>query len=107
IRFAFTVPRVDVRGFDVVETANMPYVHIFPLALKCALAGKPLLVTWHEDRGDYWQGYVGRWKAPVYKAIEWLTGQMGTAVTATSRLTRDRLEHKRAKSGVELVACGI
>jgi glycosyltransferase involved in cell wall biosynthesis len=107
IRFALTVPRVDVSGYDVVETANMPYVHIFPLAVKCALAGKPLVVTWYEYWGDYWKGYVGRLKAPVYKAIEWLTGQLGTAVTATSRLTRERLELRRAKSGVELVACGI
>jgi glycosyltransferase involved in cell wall biosynthesis len=111
IRFALTVPRIDVRDFDVVETANMPYVHIFPLAVKCALAGKPLLVTWYEYWGDYWKGYVGRLKAPVYKAIEWCTGQMGTAVTATSRLTQERLaaqrRRKRWKGEVELVPCGI
>jgi glycosyltransferase involved in cell wall biosynthesis len=107
IRFALTVPRIDVRGFDVIETANMPYVHIFPLALKCALAGKPLLVTWYEYWGDYWKGYVGRLKAPVYKAIEWCTGQVGTAVTATSRLTQERLAAKRRRGGVELVPCGI
>src|SRR4051795_6069929 len=124
IRFALTVPRIDVRGFDVVETANMPYVHIFPLALKCALAGKPLLVTWYEYWGDYWQGDVGRLKAPgykaieggqgagghagvlkapVYKAIEWCTGQVGTAVTATSRLTQERLAAQRRRGGVDLV----
>ena len=107
IRFALTVPRIDVRGFDVVETANMPYIHVFPLALKCALAGKPLLVTWYEYWGDYWQRYVGRLKAPVYKAIEWCTGQLGTAVTATSRLTQERLAHQRRRGGVELVPCGI
>jgi glycosyltransferase involved in cell wall biosynthesis len=108
VRFAWTVPRVDVRGFDVVETANMPYVHIFPLALKCALAGKPLLVTWYEYWGPYWKGYVGRAKAPVYRAIEWLTGQLGTAVTATSQLTQERLARNRRRHGpVELVPCGI
>jgi len=107
IRFALTVPGIDVRDFDVIETANMPYVHIFPLALKCALAGKPLLVTWYEYWGDYWKGYVGRLKAPVYKAIEWCTGQVGTAVTATSRLTQERLAAKRRRGGVELVPCGI
>jgi glycosyltransferase involved in cell wall biosynthesis len=106
IRFALTVPRLDVRGYDVVETANMPYIHIFPLALKCRLAGKPLLVTWYEYWGDYWKGYVGRLKAPVYKAIEWCTGQVGTAVNATSRLTRDRLASKR-RGNVDLIACGI
>ena len=107
IRFAFTVPRVDVRGFDVVETANMPYVHILPLAVKCALAKRPLLVTWYEYWGDYWKGYVGRIKAPAYKAVEWLTGQLGTAVTATSELTRERLARNRRRGGVELVPCGI
>lgn len=107
IRFAATVPRIDVRGFDVVETANMPYVHVFPLAIKCALAGKPLLVTWYEYWDLYWKGYVGRWKAPVYRAIEWATGQIGTAVTATSRLTQERLAARRRRGGVELVPCGI
>jgi glycosyltransferase involved in cell wall biosynthesis len=107
IRFAFTVPRLDLREYDVVETANMPYIHIFPLALKCALAGKPLLVTWYEYWGDYWEGYVGRLKAPVYKLIEWMTGQIGTAVTATSRLTQERLAGRRRRGGVELVPCGI
>ena len=106
IRFALTVPRLDVRSYDVVETANMPYIHIFPLALKCRLAGKPLLVTWYEYWGDYWKGYVGRLKAPVYKAIEWCTGQVGTAVNATSRLTRDRLAAQR-RGDVDLIACGI
>jgi glycosyltransferase involved in cell wall biosynthesis len=107
IRFAFSVPRLEVRGFDVVETANMPYLHILPLALKCALARKPLLVTWYEYWGDYWKGYVGRFKAPFYKAVEWCTGQLGTAVTATSRLTQERLAGKRLRGGVELVPCGI
>ena len=107
IRFAFTVTRLDVRGFDVVETANMPYLHILPLAVKCALARRPLLVTWYEYWGDYWKGYVGRLKAPAYKAVEWLMGQLGTAVTATSRLTQERLARNRLRGGVELVPCGI
>jgi glycosyltransferase involved in cell wall biosynthesis len=107
LRFAVTVPRLDVRGFDVVETANMPYIHVFPLAVKCALAGKPLLVTWYEYWDHYWKGYVGPWKAPVYRAIEWLTGQIGTAVTATSRLTQERLAARRLRGRVELVPCGI
>jgi glycosyltransferase involved in cell wall biosynthesis len=107
IRFALTVPGIDVRDFDVVETANMPYIHIFPLAMKCALAGKPLVVTWYEYWGDYWQGYVGRLKAPFYKAIEWCTGQVGTAVNASSRLTQERLARKRRSGEVKLVPCGI
>lgn len=107
IRYALAVPRVDVRPFDVVETASLPFIHLFPLAVKCALAGKPLLVTWYEYWGPYWKGYVGRWKAPVYRAIEWLAGQLGTAVTATSRLTEGRLARNRLRGRVDLVPCGL
>jgi glycosyltransferase involved in cell wall biosynthesis len=107
LRFAAAVPQLDVRGYDVVETANMPYIHVFPLAVKCALAGKPLIVTWYEYWDRYWKGYVGRWKAPIYRAVEWCTGQLGTGVMATSRLTRERLAARRLRGTVELVPCGI
>jgi glycosyltransferase involved in cell wall biosynthesis len=110
LRFAATTlasRRLDLSAYDVVETASVPYIHLLPLALRCRLAGKPLVVTWYEYWGAYWRRYVGRAKAPVYAAIEWLTGQLGDAVTATSRLTEERLRGRRGRSGVELIPCGI
>jgi glycosyltransferase involved in cell wall biosynthesis len=117
LRFAATVAhpgRLDLGEFDLVETANMPYIHLFPLAARCAAAGKPLLVTWYEYWGPYWRGYVGPLRAPVYRAIEWLTAQLGDAVTATSELTRGRVTEARraavltASAGdVDLVPCGL
>ena len=108
LRFAAAVARLDVAPYDVVETANMPYVHLLPLALRCRLAGKPLLVSWYEYWAGYWRGYVGAAKAPVYRAIEWLTAQLGRTVTASSRLTQERLAPRRLGRGtVELVPCGI
>jgi glycosyltransferase involved in cell wall biosynthesis len=122
LRFAAALRRLDLTPYDAVETPNMPYVHLLPLAWKCAAAGKPLLVTWYEHWGGYWRGYVGRWRAPAYRAVEWLTSQLGTAVTATSDLTRGRLASARApwrggRAGreggagaaglVELLPCGI
>ncbi len=110
LRFAARVARLDLSAFDVVETPNMPYVHLLPLAAKCRLAGKPLVVTWYEYWGAYWKGYVGRLKAPAYRAVEWLTAQLGWAVTATSRLTEERLAARRlvGRSGnVELIPCGL
>ena len=86
----------------------MPYVHLLPLALRCRLAGKPLLVSWYEYWAGYWRGYVGAAKAPVYRTIEWLTAQLGGAATASSRLTLERLAPRRHRRGaVELVPCGI
>lgn len=108
LRFAAAVARLDLSPYDVVETANMPYVHLLPLALRCRLAGKPLLVSWYEYWAGYWRGYVGAAKAPVYRAIEWLTAQLGSAATASSRLTLERLAPRRHRRGaVELVPCGI
>jgi len=108
LRFATAVARLDLAPYDLVETANMPYVHLLPLALRCALAGKPLLVTWYEYWAGYWRGYVGRAKAPLYRAVEWLTAQLGTAAVASSRLTRERLAPRRHRRGtVALVPCGI
>jgi glycosyltransferase involved in cell wall biosynthesis len=114
LRFAATVAnptRLDLSEYDLVETPNMPYVHLVPLAARCAAAGKPLLVTWYEYWGPYWTGYVGPRLAPAYRAVEWLTAQLGDGVTATSELTRGRLaEARRASSevlDVDLVPCGL
>lgn len=107
LRFARLVPRLDLRPYDVVETANIPYIHLVPLAAKCRLAGKPLLVTWYEYWGPYWKRYLGSLKAPFYRIVEWLTAQLGTSVTATSRLTRERLAKSRLRGAVDLVPCGI
>ncbi len=97
LRFAATVARLDLAPYDVVETPNMPYIHLLPLAWKCARAGKPLIVTWHEYWGPYWRGYVGPAVAPAYRAIEWLTAQLGSAVVAVSDLTRERLAAARRR----------
>lgn len=118
LRFAAVVRRLDLAPFDAVETPNMPYVHLLPLAWKCAVAGKPLLVTWYEYWGGYWRVYVGRTRAPIYRAIEWLTAQLGTAVNAPSALTRGRLAAARWRAGrraadrqedgqVSVIPCGI
>src|SRR5262249_2727406 len=80
---------------------------LLPLALRCRLVGRPLVVTWYEYWGPYWKRYVGCLKAPFYAAIEWLTAQLGDAVTATSLLTEERLARNRARNRVELIPCGI
>jgi glycosyltransferase involved in cell wall biosynthesis len=67
--------------------------------MRCAAAGKPLLVTWHELWGAYWRGYVGSLRAPAYRAVEWLTAQLGDATIAVSELTRGRLAAARRHGG--------
>lgn len=106
-RFAWYVFRLDLSRFDVIEASNIPYVHIPPLAVRCAAARKPLLVTWYEFWGVYWKKYVGR-LSPLYRAGEWLTSQLGAGVTAISALTARRLEKSRRRGdSVHIVPCGI
>jgi glycosyltransferase involved in cell wall biosynthesis len=106
IRFAADVARMDPRPYDIVETANIPYLHLFPLALRCAMASKPLCVTWYEYWGAYWRGYVRgpTWRA--YAGLERLTINLGSAAVAVSRLTESRVAARR-RDHVHLIPIGI
>ena len=94
LRFARAALRLDVSRFDVVEAANIPYIHLPALALRCRRACRPLVVTWHEYWGRYWRRYLGA-KWPFYAAIERATAHLGTAAVAVSRLTADRVQRVR------------
>ncbi|MES1245042.1 MAG: glycosyltransferase family 4 protein [Acidobacteriota bacterium] len=105
LRLASSVLRLDLKRFDVVESANIPYAHLPPLALRCRLAGKPLVVTWHEYWGRYWRQYLGStW--PVYAAAERITAHLGKAAIAVSRLTAERVERVRGEA-VPVIPNGI
>jgi glycosyltransferase involved in cell wall biosynthesis len=104
-RLARAAARIDLGGFDVIESANIPYAHLPVLAWRCRRLGKPLLVTWYEHWGRYWQRYLG-WKWPLYAAVERLTVPLGTRAIATSRLTAERVEARRGEA-VRIVPSGI
>lgn len=105
IRLARSVLRLDLRRFDVVESANIPYAHLPPLAVRCRMAGRPLVVTWHEYWGRYWRQYLGA-KWPVYAAAERITAHLGKAAIAVSRLTAERVERVRGET-VPVIPNGI
>lgn len=107
MRFAAAMARIDLDPYDVVETPNMPYAHLLPLAARCRLARRPLVVTWYEYWGPYWRAYVGARRAPAYRTAEWLSAQLGTAALAVSRLTADRLAAARRGKPVSLMPCGV
>ncbi|HWM92991.1 MAG TPA: glycosyltransferase family 4 protein [Thermoanaerobaculia bacterium] len=104
-RLARAVLRLDLGRYDVIETANIPYAHLPPLAFRCRRAGKPLVVTWYEYWGRYWRQYLGA-KWPVYAAIERMTAQLGTAAISSSRLTAERVGRVRGET-VPVVRIGI
>ncbi|HET9794999.1 MAG TPA: glycosyltransferase family 4 protein [Thermoanaerobaculia bacterium] len=95
--------RIPLGDYDAVETSNVPFVHLFPLAARCASAGKPLLVSWYEYWGSYWNSYAG-FRAPFYRAVERVSAQIGDVV-ASSALTAGRLA-RRLRRDVPVVSCG-
>ncbi len=106
LRFAAKVARMDLSPYDLVETANIPYVHLFPLALRCRLSRKPMVVTWYEYWGPYWREYLGPIRWLPYAAIERLAVPLGKRAIADSRLAADRVQARRGGE-VPVVPVGI
>ncbi len=108
IRYALACMLVPIRNYDVIETANIPYLHLFPLAIRCLIARRRLVVTWYEYWGKHWRQYVGHVRAPLFALIERLSAQIGSAVIACSRLTAVRVRRSRLRhSAVPVVPCGV
>jgi glycosyltransferase involved in cell wall biosynthesis len=100
--------RLPVADFDVVETANVPFAHLLPLALRCRAADTPLLITWHEVWGANWLRFARRRTlGALFAAGEFLGAQVGDEVHAVSRLTARRLERYRAGGAVRILPNGI
>lgn len=107
LRLARQCVGLDVRRYDVVETAHVPYLHLPALALACRRARRPLVVSWYEVWEGYWRRYLGggaAWRLAA--GIERLAARAGVVATASSELTRGRLERLRG-GPAELLPCGI
>ena len=109
LRFAAVMLWLDLSTYDIVETANIPYLHVFPLAVRCWLARKPLVVSWYEFFGPYWRRYKGGLTAPLFRGIEWLAAQLGDRVNASCEQTRLKLAVARRRKSPEppLLPCGV
>jgi len=104
IELARAAGRLPIGEYDVVETSNVPFAHLFPLAARCAAARKPLLVSWYEYWGKYWNAYAGL-RGPIFRTVEWISAQVGSVV-ASSALTAGRLGRRRLRRGIPVVPCG-
>lgn len=91
--------------FDVIDFQEFPYLPIFPCALAARRHETPLVVTWHEVWGDYWDEYLGP-AGVAGKAAEWSVGRLADSHVAVSPLTQRRTS---ALTGdpVELIPNGI
>ncbi len=111
LTLASQVHRIPLDGIDIVETANIPYLHLPFLAQRCRGRRIPLLVTWHEHWGRYWREHrppgrfgPGMWR--FYALCERLSLRFGTEAVAVSKLTAGRVARVRGEA-VEVVPNGI
>jgi len=107
LRLSWAALRLDLRSYDLVETASVPFAHLLPLAARCALLGKPLFVTWYEYWGRYWLDYAGAVPGLLYLGLERILAQLGTIALVTSNLTGERLRSARLRGRIERLDCGV
>ena len=107
LRFARSVLRLPLERFDVVETANIPFAHVLPLAWRCTLADRPLVVTWHEVWGRHWHAFLRSALWPAFAAVELLAAQAGDATLVVSPLTAERLLARRRGEPPVLLPGGV
>ena len=111
VQLASQVRRIPLDGIDIVETANIPYLHLPLLARRCRRRRIPLLVTWHEHWGRYWREHrppgrldPGMWR--FYALCERLSLRYGTQAVAVSQLTAGRVAEVRGEP-VDVIPNGI
>jgi len=99
--------RQHASDHDVVVASVFPYFPVF--AAKLALAGTstPLVTTWHEVWGDYWNEYLGA-LGPFGKAVEHATARVPQYPIAVSGITADRLAARgQSRDRIRTVPNGI
>ncbi|WP_311173062.1 glycosyltransferase family 4 protein [Halobellus ordinarius] len=75
---------------DVVVASVFPYFPVLATRLASLNTNTPLVTTWHEVWGDYWDEYLGH-LAPFGKVTEHLTARTPQHPIAISSKTADRL----------------
>jgi glycosyltransferase involved in cell wall biosynthesis len=91
IRFSSKLLSSFKGDFDVVDAQQFPYIPCFSAKLFCTLKRTPLVITWHEVWGDYWDEYLG-WMGIFGERVERLTVRIPDRIIPVSdRVRRDLL----------------
>jgi glycosyltransferase involved in cell wall biosynthesis len=91
IRFSSKLLSSFKGDFDVVDAQQFPYLPCFSAKLFCTLKRTPLVITWHEVWGDYWDEYLG-WMGIFGERVERLAVRIPDRIIPVSdRVRRDLL----------------
>ncbi len=92
---------------DLLVASVFPYFPVLSTKLASLGTDTPLVTTWHEVWGKYWEEYLGH-LAPFGKLTERITARTPQHPVAISGLTADRLAAiGPAREDVEVVPNGI
>jgi glycosyltransferase involved in cell wall biosynthesis len=104
VRFAGSLSPLSSYDLDVIDCSQFPYLHCFPSKLISRLKGVPLVITWHEFWGDYWDEYLGK-IGFLGKLTERATLRVADKVIAVSEATKEQLAC--LKEDIALVPNGV
>ncbi|WP_128226283.1 glycosyltransferase family 4 protein [Halobacteriaceae archaeon SHR40] len=92
---------------DVVVASVFPYFPVLSAKVASLKTDTPLVTTWHEVWGDYWDEYLGN-LAPFGKLTERFTARTPQHPIAISGITADRLAAiGPTRESIEIVPNGI
>lgn len=103
------VPHLLRQRYDVIDCSATPYVPVYACRLASRLTRTPLVVTWHEFWGDYWESYLDNRPlvARAARLAEAGCRRMGDAAVAVSPFTAARLVDAGAGPGISVVPNGV
>lgn len=99
--------RRHIDDHDLVVASVFPYFPVLAARGSTLFDDTPLVTTWHEVWGPYWEQYLGS-LAPFGKLIERLTTRVAQFPVAVSGITADRLAgFGLHRNSIEVVPNGI
>ena len=103
------VPTLLRERFDVIDCSATPYLPLSAAWLASRLTRTPLIATWHEFWGEYWESYLAHRPvvARLARRIEAGCAAMGDARVAVSPFTARRLRQAGGRASVRVVGNGV
>jgi L-malate glycosyltransferase len=104
------LPELLREHYDVIDCSATPYLPVYATWLATRLTRTPLVVTWHEFWGEYWESYLAHrpWVARAARRLEAGCARLGDAAVSVSPFTARRLaELKPGAPPARVVSNGI
>jgi glycosyltransferase involved in cell wall biosynthesis len=90
--------------FDIIDCDQFPHFPCYTAKIVSVLKEKPMVISWHEVWGRYWNEYLGS-LGYIARAVEWITAKLTKYNIANSYATKRKLENI-AKNPAKLITPG-